>query len=63
MKEVRYNGVSKVKGWGDRFADLTKATGIDKVVKTVTKAVGIEDCGCANRQEKLNELERKIKGK
>lgn len=53
MKEIRYNGESKVegwkKGWGDRVADFTKATGVEKVVKTVTNAMGIEDCGCEKR--------------
>lgn len=44
------------RGLGDLIAKLTWTTGIDNVVKKVTKAVGIEDCGCSKRQEKLNEL-------
>lgn len=40
------------KGLGDSIAKVTQATGIDKVVKAV---VG-EDCGCKQRQEKLNQL-------
>lgn len=64
MKEYkRYNGVSRVKGWGDHLADFTKATGIEKVVKTVTKHLGIEDCGCEGRQRALNELEEKLRFK
>jgi len=59
----RYNGVSRVKGWGDHVADFTKATGIEKVVKTVTKHLGVEDCGCEKRQEDLNELGQKIMNK
>ena len=45
-------GRPKSKGLGDTIAKVTKATGIDKVVK----AVGGDDCGCAERQEKLNKL-------
>jgi len=43
-------------GLGDTIAKFTNATGIDKLVKTVTSAVGIEDCGCKARQEALNNL-------
>ena len=35
---------------GDKIADITKATGIDKVVKWVFG----EDCGCEERQQKVN---------
>jgi hypothetical protein len=38
------------KGLGDTIAKITKATGIDKVVKFVAG----EDCGCDERQEKWN---------
>lgn len=41
---------NKPKGLGDTVAEITKATGIDKVVK----AVAGEDCGCQQRQEWLN---------
>lgn len=44
--------MSKQKGLGDTVAMVTKATGIEAVVK---KLFG-EDCGCDARQEKLNEL-------
>lgn len=52
---------SKSKGLGDDIAKLTKVTGVDYVVKKVTKVaskfVGKElDCGCGNRQDKLNKL-------
>jgi len=40
------------KGLGDTIAKITKATGIEKVVKAV---VG-EDCGCDERKETLNKL-------
>ena len=40
----------KSKGLGDTVAKVTKATGIDKIVKAV---VG-DDCGCDKRKELLN---------
>ena len=40
------------KGLGDTIAKITKATGIDKIVKFVAG----EDCGCDERKEKLNKL-------
>lgn len=39
------------KGLGDRVANFTKKTGIDKLVHAV-----VEDCGCEERQKKLNAL-------
>ena len=45
------------RGLGDTIAKVTKATGIEKVVKTVTKAVtGSEECGCSQRQDTLNRV-------
>ena len=41
---------AKSKGLGDTVKKATKATGIDKAVKFVAG----EDCGCDERQEKLN---------
>ena len=43
---------TKAKGLGDTVAKLTQATGIDKLVKFIAG----EDCGCDERQAKLNEL-------
>jgi len=54
--EIHYpkpNG-TKYRGLGDVIAAATKATGIDKVVKFAANAVGIEDCGCGDKQESLN---------
>ena len=42
----------KSEGLGDSIAKVTKATGIDKLVKFVAG----EDCGCAERRKKLNSL-------
>ena len=47
------NNVEKEpKGLGDIVAKVTKATGIDKVVKFIAG----EDCGCDERQEKWNKI-------
>jgi|TARA_R110002020_G_scaffold139095_1_gene309782 hypothetical protein len=46
---------NKSKGLGDTIAKITKATGIKKVVETVSKAVD-KDCGCEARQGTLNRL-------
>lgn len=40
------------RGFGDTVAKFTEATGIDKVVHFIAG----EDCGCKERQEKLNKL-------
>ena len=40
------------KGLGDTIEKFTTATGIKKVVETVTKG----DCGCAKRKKTLNDL-------
>ena len=42
----------KSKGLGDTIAKVTKATKIDKLVKWIAG----EDCGCDQRQAKLNKL-------
>ena len=39
-------------GLGDAIQKVTKATGIEKVVKWIAG----EDCGCEERKQKLNEL-------
>ena len=51
--ETLKDNVSKQsKGVGDTVAKITKATGVDKLVKFIAG----EDCGCDDRQEKLNKL-------
>lgn len=42
----------KSKGLGDTIAKITKATGIEAVVK----AVAGDDCGCDERKETLNKM-------
>lgn len=43
----------KSKGLGDTIEKITTATGIKKVVDTVSKTTG-KDCGCGKRKEALN---------
>ena len=50
-----YMEQNKSKGLGDTVAKITKATGIKKVVDTVSKTVK-KDCGCGKRQDTLNRL-------
>ena len=47
--------VPKSRGLGDTIAKITKITGIDKAVETISNITGT-DCGCKSRQEKLNEI-------
>ena len=50
-----YKDTQQSKGLGDTIEKVTKATGIKKAVELFSKATGI-DCGCKERQEKLNRL-------
>lgn len=47
------NNMEKSKGLGDTIEKITTATGIKKVVETVSKVTG-KDCGCAKRRDTLN---------
>ncbi|MBI3538510.1 MAG: hypothetical protein HY070_13250 [Chloroflexi bacterium] len=40
-------------GLGDRLADFTRATGIDRVTNAFSRITGI-DCGCEARRQWLN---------
>jgi|TARA_Y100001937_G_scaffold111068_1_gene157299 hypothetical protein len=53
--KLNYMEKNKSKGLGDTVAKFTKATGIKKVVDTVSKVTG-KDCGCGERQNTLNRL-------
>ena len=54
---INYVNVNKMKsrGLGDTIEKITKATGIKKVVDTVSKATG-KDCGCGKRRDSLNRV-------
>lgn len=45
----------KSKGLGDTIEKVTKATGIKKVVDSVSAATG-KDCGCGRRKDTLNRV-------
>jgi hypothetical protein len=53
--KLYYMEKKKSKGLGDTIEKITKATGIKKVVDTVSKATG-KDCGCGERKDTLNRL-------
>lgn len=46
--------IKKHKGLGDSIAAVSKSVYADKIAEAIAKAVGAEDCGCAKRQEALN---------
>ena len=50
--ETTYKMKSKAQGLGDKVAAVTKATGIEKIVKTFFG----DDCGCDERRERLNKM-------
>ena len=50
--KLKQNVETQSKGVGDTVAKITKATGVDKLVKFIAG----EDCGCDDRQVKLNKL-------
>ena len=45
----------KSRGLGDSIEKITKATGIKKIVDTMSK-ITKKDCGCNERKETLNRL-------
>lgn len=45
----------KDKGLGDTVERFTKATGVKKVVETISKKMG-KDCGCGHRRDTLNRV-------
>ena len=51
-KEFDKQQAKKPEGLGDVVKTITKATGIDKLVKFIAG----EDCGCAERQKELNRM-------
>ena len=47
---------NKSRGFGDSVEKFTTRTGIKKVVEKVSKAAGVEDCGCDERRDSLNRV-------
>lgn len=48
----KYLGPSR--GLGDKIANLTKKTGVEKVVRLTTELAG-KPCNCGKRRKKLND--------
>jgi len=55
IQETIYKMKSKNPGLGDKVAAITKATGIEKIVKTFFG----DDCGCIERRDRLNKMFRR----
>ena len=49
-ESLKDNVENQPKGFGDTIAKITKATGIERLIKFIAG----EDCGCDERQELLN---------
>ena len=43
------------RGLGDSIEKVTKATGVKKVVETISKKMG-KDCGCGSSRDSLNRM-------
>ena len=43
------------RGLGDSIEKVTKATGVKKVVETISNTMG-KDCGCGSRRDSLNRM-------
>jgi len=52
---IKDNILKTDKGLGDTIERITKATGIKKVVDTLSEVTG-KDCNCGKRKERLNKL-------
>ena len=52
---LKFNYMQKSKGLGDSIEKITKATGIKKVVDTVSK-ITKKPCNCGKRKDTLNRL-------
>jgi len=48
--------MSESRGLGDTIAKITEATGISWFAHKAATLIGLADCGCAERQELLNQL-------
>jgi len=49
------SGIKAGEGLGDRVADFTHATGIERMAEIYTECTG-NDCGCEARREWLNQV-------
>lgn len=44
------------RGLGDTIEDINRRLGVTSIVKKVSSAMGIEDCGCDKRRDALNRM-------
>jgi hypothetical protein len=47
---------TKSKGLGDTISKITSAAKLDKIAEAIAKKLGMADCGCDKRREKLNKI-------
>lgn len=58
---VRINLIRRAPGLGDLVASGLAAVGITKErVQAVASKVGVKDCGCKKRQQRLNDIGRRF---
>lgn len=48
-------GIVAGQGMGDAVADIAQLTGVNRLAEAYEQITG-KDCGCKDRQEKLNQL-------
>lgn len=46
----------KSQGFGDDVAKVAAMLGLDRAADKIAKAAGLKDCGCAKRQQTLNNI-------
>lgn len=51
---MKWNEQSK--GLGDTIKKITSATKLDKLAEKIAEVAGADDCGCDERQDKLNKM-------
>ena len=47
---------NKSKGLGDTIAKVSAAARLDKIAEAIAKKLGMADCGCDERRDKLNKI-------
>ena len=48
--------MEKSKGLGDTIDKITTKTGVKKIIRVVTKVIGVDNCGCEDSKDKLNDI-------
>jgi hypothetical protein len=56
MKKKQQKTNKPSEGLGDTIAKITELLKIDELAQKIAESLGQEDCGCARRKDKLNEL-------